>query len=186
MINWLDAMMNTIAPWGDLVALIVVCAVFLWRRSAVTAVVAADFLLVYAGQDWLRNTEFWGGLALDYHYGLGIKDALMALILIRLRAHPVITVSYVSASLLCWTVWGAYVLVEYEKFITVYHAWSPLYFLAMVFQVTGLFAGGRNAGKPTRVRRLSDHRDWVHGAGYSFTGSHAAATGGEIDSNGER
>lgn len=181
MIEWYFNLHQHISPWGDLAALCAVLVLLAWHRTLVAFVVFIEFALVYVGQDWLRETELWGGLALDYHYGLGIKDALMCLILIRIRANPLITVSYVSASLLCWAVWASHSLLEYEKFITVYHAWSPLYFLAMVIQVTGLYNGGRDAGILARVWRVSTHRDWIFRAFNSAPGSHTAATSGKTD-----
>jgi hypothetical protein len=142
---------------------------------------AVDFLLIYIGQDWLRSNELWGSLGLDYHYGLGIKDTLIALILFRLQANSIILASYLFASLLCWSVWSSYALLEYAKFITFYEAWSPLYFLAMIGQVTGLLAGDRDAGIHRRTRRVSDHRDRIFRAGNRVAGAYVAKTGSAAD-----
>lgn len=158
-INLIDQVISH--PWYDYVdilALGAVCLLSIKLRSVVAFVVLADFILVYFGQNWLRSLSIWGSLGLDYHYTLGIKDALMALLLFSLAASPWLTLSYIIPSMLCWGLWGSYSLLEYEQFLKFYYAWSPLYALAMFLQIYGLSVGDSDAGR--RVRRGLIRIDW--------------------------
>lgn len=162
-IESLDSIVNVIAPWGDLAALFAVMFLAGWRRNAISLVVLLDFAIVYFGQDWLKTLEFWGAKGLDYHYGLGIKDCLIALILVSLRANPLLSVIYGVASVLSWSVWASYQLLEYELFLMFWYAWSPLYFIGMFVQVAALWMGGANGGKRARTVAVPANRDRFHG-----------------------
>ena len=163
-IESLDSFVNVIAPWGDLAALFAVMGIALWKRNAIALVVLLDFAIVYFGQDWLKTLEFWGSKGLDYHYGLGIKDCLIAVLLVCLRANPFLSAIYGIASVLSWSVWAPYQLLEYEAFLMFWYLWSPLYFLAMIIQVAALWMGGsKRGGKPVRAVPVSPDRNWVYG-----------------------
>ena len=158
MINFFDTLAEQWAHYYDSVALIVVCLLAIRLRSVVAFLILLDFTLVYFGQNWLRSLSLWGSLGLDYHYVLGIKDALIAATLLVLAANPLLTLAYVLASLSCWSVWSSYSLLEYGQFLDVYHAWSPVYAFMMVLQIIGLSTGDGNAGKIIRRRIIP--LDW--------------------------
>lgn len=167
-IEFIDGLTTSFAGYYDTLALLVVCALALRLRSVVAFVVLADFVIVYFGQNWLKSLELWGSLGLDYHYTLGIKDTLIALTLLFLAGSPWLVAAYIIPALACWVVWASYglidreffsvVVVDYDRFLDFYHAWSPIYALAMFFQIYGLTRGDSDAGR--RVRRKIIPIDW--------------------------
>lgn len=146
--QWLDLYAPTLDAW----ALLFIMLIALRRRDLISLIVLLEFTLVFFGQNWLKSLSLWGSLGLDYHYTLGIKDTLMALLLLCLAAHPVLFASYIVPALLCWHLWGSYQVRPYDSFLDVYHAWSPYYATTMMFQVIGLAIGDRGVGERFRKR----------------------------------
>lgn len=161
MLLTLDQWFDVNASWVDTMALFIVAGIALKRKDLISIIILVDFIIVYFGQNWIKSLSLWGSLGIDYHYTLGIKDALIALGLLCLAAHPMILLSYIIPSLLCWGVWGSYSLLEYERFLSYYYAWSPLYALAMFLQIYGLTFGDSSAGKRIRRRALPINWDRI-------------------------
>lgn len=159
MIEALDALISTHAPWLDALALFVVCGIALKRPCVISLVVLLDFALVFFGQDWLQSLTLWGSLGLDYQYSLGIKDTLIAVNLLLLAANPWLVIAYIIPAILSWSLWASYKLgLEYNLFLQCYYAWSPLYALCMIPQIYGLSRGNSDAGK--RIRRKLVPAGW--------------------------
>lgn len=140
------------APWLDALALFVVCYCAIKERCLVSLVVLLDFTLVYFGQDFLQSLELWGAMGMDYHYSLGIKDALVASLLLLFFSCPTLILLYVLASVVSFTVWLSYSVMQYETFLQLYYAWSPVYFIIMLLQVIVFFISGTDFGKRARAR----------------------------------
>lgn len=161
MLSVLDSFLANNAPWLDTLALFMVCAISIKDRCLVSLIVLADFTLTYFGQDMFKNSSLWFSMGLDYHYSLGIKDTLVALLLWRIRACPLLVAMYTLAAISCFTVWGAYARMNYEAWLQLYYAWSPIYFIIMVAQVFVFFMSGTDYGRYVRERALHINWRWL-------------------------
>lgn len=162
MLSLIDSLIGS--PWYDYVdlgALLLVCAISNRRKDVISLVVLLEFALVYFGQNWFRGLTMWGSLGLDYQYSLGIKDTVMAVNLLFLAASPWLVAAYIVPALTCWLLWASYSLVEYERFLTFYYAWSPIYALGMFLQIYGLSIGDSDAGKRIRATLVPHRWHWV-------------------------
>jgi len=174
----IDVWFEANGPWLDALALFVVMAITLKARNAICLIVLLDFGLVYVGLEHLRNSVYWPDVQLDYHYVLGIKDIIIALILITFRAKPVLSLLYVAASMSCLITWYMYMVIYdkglitfmnnvlgsgiksrdlYNVWLYMFYAWSPIYFAVMVGQVYAL-AGDANDRRKNRNRSIHNRR----------------------------
>ena len=156
--QYLDSLAEFLASYYDTLALLVVCYLTARLRSGVAFIVLIEFTVTHFCQDFIRSLELWGSLGLDYHYALGIKDTILALTLFIIAASPWLTAAYIFPAFLCWGLWSSYSLLNYSMFLDLYHAWSPLYTVAMILQIYGLSRGSDDAGK--RIRRAIIPVNW--------------------------
>ena len=151
------------ALWLDALALLVVCGIALKRKDVIGFVVMMEFAIIFLAYNVVRALPFWPDIDMDHQYVLGAKDALMALALFLLAAHPLITLGYILAALSCWGVWYGYEMaysykIDYNIWLYYFHAWSPVYFCIMLLEIYGLSCGDSNVGK--RVRRAIIPLNW--------------------------
>lgn len=159
----LDLWFELNAPWLDVMALFVVCAIALKRKDIIGFIVMMEFAIILLAYNFVKSLPIWPDIHLDYQYILGAKDALIALSLFILAAHPLITLSYILGSLSCLGVWYGYEMaydhkIDYYAWRDYFYLWSPVYFCIMIAQIYGLSLGDSNVGK--RVRRAIIPLNW--------------------------
>lgn len=159
----LDSWLGIYAPWFDVAALFLVGLIATKRPSVIAFAVLIEFSLSLISVGYLRTLAIWPDVDLDYQYMLGVKDIAFASILFLLGANPLLTLCYLIAGALSWSLWYGYGLVydyrlSYETWVIGFYLWTPVYFLLMWFEVLSLFFRGGDAGK--RVRSKIIPIDW--------------------------
>lgn len=175
----IDLWFGVNGPWLDALALFVVIGISLKLRNVICLIVLLDFGFVYVGIEHLRNSEYWPNVHMDYHYVLGIKDIILASILIFFHANRLLSLLYITGSVISLTTWYGYMVIYdkgiinlvnsifglglssrdfYDIWLYMFHAWSPIYFGIMVGQLYALSGGDSDVGKRLRNKILFNFR----------------------------